>query len=278
MSNEYMTVHEMGDLLGLKKTERYHIVHKNYFRTVKIGGQMMVDRADFERWYQNQTKYGKIYEENSSRDRREDSVNAKYIAEDLNLSEARAINLLSFPGLKEYRFTIDNTYWVPKERYEKWYRYQNHYMNKEDREYIEEQKKGTLSRPEAARRLGITRDKFYSLMNNRLYASILQVVIIGDEVRITEESFNEFLQVFRSGDKKHIGRDRKKKRTLSLKEDKNPGYYTKKAASIVAEVSENTVSKWIYQEKFPVIYIGKFIRIPKEAFHEWLKQKNKEAC
>lgn len=30
---KWMSVHEMGDMLGLKKTDRYWLVHKNYFRT-----------------------------------------------------------------------------------------------------------------------------------------------------------------------------------------------------------------------------------------------------
>ena len=33
----------MGDLLGLKKTERYWLVHKNYFETKTAIGKMWVD-------------------------------------------------------------------------------------------------------------------------------------------------------------------------------------------------------------------------------------------
>ena len=43
-----MTVKEMGDLLGLKKTERYWLVHKNVFETKIVAGKMWVDTSSFE--------------------------------------------------------------------------------------------------------------------------------------------------------------------------------------------------------------------------------------
>ena len=40
---KWMSVHEMGDMLGLKKTDRYWLVHKNYFRTETLLGKMRVE-------------------------------------------------------------------------------------------------------------------------------------------------------------------------------------------------------------------------------------------
>ena len=48
---KWMSVHEMGDMLGLKKTDRYWLVHKNYFRTETLLGKMRVKIASFEKWY-----------------------------------------------------------------------------------------------------------------------------------------------------------------------------------------------------------------------------------
>ena len=45
---KWMSVHEMGDMLGLKKTDRYWLVHKNYFRTETLLGKMRVEIASFE--------------------------------------------------------------------------------------------------------------------------------------------------------------------------------------------------------------------------------------
>ena len=47
----WMTVPEMGNLLGLKKTGRYWLVQKNYFECREIAGQMRVNIASFEKWY-----------------------------------------------------------------------------------------------------------------------------------------------------------------------------------------------------------------------------------
>ena len=55
-----MSVPEMRKLLGVKKTESYWLVHKNYFKTELINGTMRVDIASFEKWYANQTKHKKI--------------------------------------------------------------------------------------------------------------------------------------------------------------------------------------------------------------------------
>ena len=46
---KWMSVHEMGDMLGLKKTDRYWLVHKNYFRTETLLGKMRVEIASFEK-------------------------------------------------------------------------------------------------------------------------------------------------------------------------------------------------------------------------------------
>ena len=55
-----MSVPEMRKLLGIKKTESYWLVHKNYFKTELINGTMRVDIASFEKWHANQTKHKKV--------------------------------------------------------------------------------------------------------------------------------------------------------------------------------------------------------------------------
>ena len=54
-----MTVREMGDLLGIKKTDRYWLVKKGFFQTKVVLGKMWVDIESFEKWYANQVKYKK---------------------------------------------------------------------------------------------------------------------------------------------------------------------------------------------------------------------------
>lgn len=45
-----MTVPEMGKLLGLKKTDRYWLVHKNVFESKEIAGKIRINIASFEKW------------------------------------------------------------------------------------------------------------------------------------------------------------------------------------------------------------------------------------
>ena len=46
----------MGELLGLKKTDRYWLLHKNVFESREIAGKLRVNIASFEKWYANQVK------------------------------------------------------------------------------------------------------------------------------------------------------------------------------------------------------------------------------
>ena len=45
----WMTVPEMGKLLGLKKTDRYWLVHKNVFESKEIAGKIRINIASFEK-------------------------------------------------------------------------------------------------------------------------------------------------------------------------------------------------------------------------------------
>ena len=55
-----MSVPEMRRLLGVKKTESYWLVHRNFFETKIIDGKMRVDIESFEKWYANQVKHKKV--------------------------------------------------------------------------------------------------------------------------------------------------------------------------------------------------------------------------
>ena len=46
----YMSVAELGELLGLGKTERYWLLHKGYFKTTKVNGKNWIDISSFETW------------------------------------------------------------------------------------------------------------------------------------------------------------------------------------------------------------------------------------
>ena len=55
-----MSASEMRQILGLKKTDSYWLVHRQLFETVLVAGKMRVVLASFEHWYANQVKYKKV--------------------------------------------------------------------------------------------------------------------------------------------------------------------------------------------------------------------------
>lgn len=53
---KYMTAPEMGQLLGLKKTDRYWLLHQHHFEWEEILGMFRINIESFEKWYANQVK------------------------------------------------------------------------------------------------------------------------------------------------------------------------------------------------------------------------------
>lgn len=60
MSKKSMKVKEMADMLGLKKTDSYYLLHKGWFEVVTIQGKMRIMVDSFESWYNSQTAYIKV--------------------------------------------------------------------------------------------------------------------------------------------------------------------------------------------------------------------------
>ena len=48
-----MAVHEMAELLGLKKTDSYWLIHKQKFQTITVNGKTRVVIESFEKWYKD---------------------------------------------------------------------------------------------------------------------------------------------------------------------------------------------------------------------------------
>ena len=210
---EWMTVTEMGKLLGLQRTERYWLVHKNVFETKMILGKMRVNVASFEDWYSRQIRYHKITGEEPGRKVKEVSYSAQDISELLGISEDRAYALI-----KENHLTTETVNYrmrVPKALFDQWYSRQTRYLTKEDRERNAELFETTITMPQMARLLGISRHTVYSILNSKTFGGQLEIIVVGGKKRITKNSFNEFLK---SQNKYHLGGDtyRKQKRPSGL--------------------------------------------------------------
>ena len=213
---------EMGKLLGLKKTDRYWLVHKNVFESKEIAGKMRINIASFEKWYDSQSRY----------------------------------------------------------------------RTKEDREKDAIVEEATITMPEMARLLGLTRSQVYQILRNPKYSHFFETIVIAEKKRITKENFQKFLE---GQDQFHLDpandyeelaqeqnialanfRRKKLSQTGVRGSNGNLGYLTFDEASYLAKVSRSLINKWADKGKFKVIKVGSRVRISREDFEAWLEQRNLE--
>ena len=131
-----MSVPEMRELLGLKKTESYWLVHKNFFQTASIGGEMRVVISSFEKWYENQVHYSKVNGPAPGEQLCRSSYSVKDISQLLGLDDSTVYDLLAREGIKT--ITVDHQKRVKRSVFEEWYSQQKHYRTQQDREADQE--------------------------------------------------------------------------------------------------------------------------------------------
>ena len=127
---KWMSVHEMGDMLGLKKTDRYWLVHKNYFRTETLLGKMRVEIASFEKWYANQDWYHKVNGEAPGKELRLRSYSPKEIQEMLGTDNATVYEILKKNNIET--IAVNERMRVPTDAFWDWYHSQSRYRTQED--------------------------------------------------------------------------------------------------------------------------------------------------
>ena len=124
-NRKYMTVAQMGEMLGLKKTDSYWLVHKKLFETRKLAGKTMVIVSSFENWYENQIKYHKVCGTEPGLRLRKHSYSARDISILLDVCEQTAYELINRNKLKT--ILVDGWKRVPKEEFERWLNSQSKY-------------------------------------------------------------------------------------------------------------------------------------------------------
>lgn len=291
-ANKTMSVREMGKLLGLKKVESYWLVHKEYFETILVNGKMRVLTESFEDWYSRQAKYHKVTGEPPGEKLKEESYSPRDIAEMLGISESYVYEIMKAAGVEPV--VVDSWQRFPRAEYEQWYRSQTRFRNAEDRQLDEAAENASMSMPEMARLLDVPRQTVYSIMSSAKGKKYLEVIRIADQKRITLDSFERW---YRSQDKylkpedypegyvrkgptyadsltaKKAIEARKKKKKVSL----NPEYLTIDQIMEMAEVTRNTVHRWIRSGELPAVELAPgFIRVSVKDFDdfhaEWLKK------
>ena len=286
----WMTVPEMGKLLGLKKTDRYWLVHKNVFESKEIAGKIRINIASFEKWYANQIKYHKVTGEEPGKELKSWSYSVKEVADLLGVDEYLVYDLLK----KNQMEAVIVDYWkrIPKESFQNWYKSQSRYRTKEDREKDILLEDATITMPEMAQLLGTTRSSVYTILDNPKYSHFFEFIVIAEKKRITKESFRKFLEgqdrymLDPSNDYEELAQEqnialanyrRKKLSQTGIRgSNGNIKYLTFDEASYLAKVSRSMINKWADKGKFTVIKVGSRVRIRRDEFEDWMEQRDLE--
>ena len=287
---KYMTAAEMGELLGLKKTDRYWLLHQHHFEWEEVLGLYRINIASFEKWYANQVKYKKVNGEAPGKELKEWTFSPQEIAELLGTSDWIVYELIK--EKKVDVVTID--YWkrVTKESFYNWYNSQSRYRTKEDKERDAAIENASISMPEMARLLGVPRSTVYSILRNPNYKDMFEIIIVAERKRITRESFEKFLtlqdkyKLDEINDYEEISMEenialaehrRKKLKNKQHRADNgNLDYLTFDEAALLANVSRATIYEWSRKNYFPVVHVIKASRIPRKEFEQYLEKRKLE--
>ena len=267
-----MSVVEMGRLLGLQRTESYYLANKHYFRLIQIRGHTRVDIESFEKWYDNQVRYQKVDGSPPGRELKRNSYSPHDIEEMLGICEQNVYELIRHENLPV--ITVDYRMRIPKEAFDYWYSHQNHYRNQADRARDAVYEAQTLTMPEMARFLGVTRSKVYAILKDRKYKDQLEIVVIAGKKRVTKESFNRWYAAY----KKELPEEERPVKQISSRKSGTDLYYTLDEISKLCGVNKSTVSRWVRKGEFPARRVGQCINIPRLEFDAWYekyKQKQK---
>lgn len=278
-----ISVAEMRKLLGLGKTDAYWLVHKNCFETILVNGKMRVDIESFEKWYANQIKHKKVNGPPPGEHLREISYSPQELAELLDVNEDAIYELIHKGKLPT--FEVDTWMRIAKTDFEKWYESQSHYRLPEDREEDRKLIEQTISMPEAARELGITRGEIYSILRRKKNRGAFEILVVAGRKRITRESFEAW---YRSQDQyiKLCDRTEEEQREYRRRQilAKNAGRmvdpekqnYSPQEAAILMNLPVRDVYTLIQNRGIAAARFGGKYRISRDAVNYWISQQRKQ--
>jgi len=264
-----MSVPEMRKLLGLKKTEGYWLVHREFFKTEIIGGMMRVDIESFEKWYANQVKHKKVDGEEPGRELIKGSYSFQDAANLLGVNNACLYEIWK----KEERKTIkvDFVKRIPKEEFENWLSEQTVYKKSDRMPTINDMEKDYIRFEETARLLNIQEETMLKLIRTGKYKALFEVRVFDNRRWISRKSFRLFLNA--QNEYRITDNDENTSPDNLIIEIKE--YISRNEAAELAGVKASTITKWIQAEVFPCIGAGKVLRIKRTDFLDWLNESRK---
>ena len=264
-----MSVPEMRKLLGLKKTEGYWLVHREFFKTEIIGGIMRVDIESFEKWYANQVKHKKVNGEEPGRELIKSLYSFQDAANLLGVNNACLYEIWK----KEERKTIkvDFVKRIPKEEFENWLSEKTVYKKSDRIPNISDMEKGYIRFEETARLLNIQEDTMLKLIRTSKYKAFFEVRVFDNKKWISKKSFRLFLNA--QNEYRITDNDENTSSDNLIIETKE--YISRNEAAELAGVKASTITKWMQAEAFPCIGTGKVLRIKRTDFLAWLNESRK---
>lgn len=265
-----MSVPEMRKLLGIKKTESYWLVHKNYFKTELINGTMRVDIASFEKWYANQTKHKKVTGEKPGAQLCAASYSFRDVANMLGEYDGTIYDLWNRKGLPTV--TVNYRKRIPREIFDSWYEKQNEYHKVDGPATIEEIEEKFILFREVAAMLKMSNEELLTIIRKGKYKDLLEMRMFDNKRWISRRGFQDFLNLH---DQYKIRQAKNESGSGISKFLSQKQYISKEEAARIAGVSKSTVAKWALKGMFPCRAAGYVMRIERIPFLKWVDENRK---
>jgi len=275
-----MSVSEMGKLLGLGKTESYYLVHKNCFETVLVNKVMRVRVDSFEDWYANQTRYEKVDGPAPGKELIAVSYSVKEIAVLLDIPIYLAYDIIKRFAIET--FITDDRMRIRKEVFEAWYASQTKYRTAKDRQRDEELERASITLPQMAGILGISRNEVYGLISKKSSQGVFDIITVADRKRITLESFELWYQnqdIYHKVTKRTSGLPAEPEKIDDAERAvlfaSNQTSYTVKDAALLIGVPLRQVYLMIEEGMLDSFTVGKIKRVRRTSLEWWLSPQDK---
>ena len=278
-----MSVAEMRRILGLGKTDSYWLIHKECFKTVLINGKMRVDISSFEKWYANQVKHKKVDGPPPGEELKVRSYSPREAAAILGIDESSFYYLIKRDHIPT--ILVDAWIRIPKEAFDTWYKSQRKHRTAEDKERDRELEESTLTMPEMAKELGITRSNVYSILKGKRNQGKFEIVTVADKKRITKESFEKWYagqdRYIKVSDRpaeeqKKIEWKKKVKKKPRLIVDPEKSSYSVQETAVLLDITVKEVYEQIRCGNLEVMRLGNKFRIRRDDINWWLVQHKQE--
>lgn len=278
-----MSVPEMRRMLGIGKTDSYWLVHRQCFETIIVAGKKRVVIDSFEHWYANQIKYKKVDGSPPGTELRAYSYSVQEMAELLGVSDDTVYTLIKRDHIET--FEVDTWMRIRKDVFEAWYKTQTKYRTQADRERDAELEAASMTMPEMARLLLITRKEVYNILLTGRDKDQFEFVYIADRRRVTKDSFerwyagqSKYRKLCDRSPEEIMAIERKQQEAVKprLKVDETKAAFTLQEAAVLLDLTYNEVRRLIQTGEIEAKKYGLRYLIPRDDIKWFLFQQKLE--